>query len=41
MDIDATDTDLWAIKNGYVSVVPSCFDLTHYYTLDKIDFLED
>lgn len=41
MDNDATDTDLWAIKNGYVSVVPSCFDLTHYYALDKIGFLED
>ena len=26
----ATDTDVWALANHYVSVVPVQFDLTHY-----------
>lgn len=32
----ATDTDIWALKNGYVSVVPSHHDLTDYNQLDKL-----
>jgi 5'-nucleotidase len=27
---DGVDTDVWALENGYVSVVPTHFDLTHY-----------
>ncbi|MEO6681950.1 MAG: 5'/3'-nucleotidase SurE [Ginsengibacter sp.] len=27
---DGTDTDVWALKNNYVSVVPVQFDLTNY-----------
>ena len=30
------DTDVWALENGYVSVVPSGHDLTHYQSLDAI-----
>ncbi len=37
---NATDTDLWALKNGYVSVVPTCFDLTRHEHIDKLKFLE-
>jgi 5'-nucleotidase len=32
------DTDVWALKNNYVSVVPIQFDLTNYQlkqTLEK------
>lgn len=36
---DATDTDLWAVANGYVSIVPSSFDLTDITSLDKLGFL--
>ncbi len=39
LDKNATDTDLWAIANGYVSIVPSSFDLTKHPQLDKLDFL--
>ncbi len=34
-------TDIWALKNGYVSVVPSMHDLTHYKAMDSIKELED
>ncbi len=39
LEKDATDTDLWALEHGYVSVVPSCFDLTRHEILEKMDFL--
>ena len=39
LEKDATDTDLWALKNGYVSIVPSSFDLTQHDMLDEIKFL--
>ncbi len=32
-----TDTDEYALKNGYVSVVPVTIDLTHYKLIDKLD----
>lgn len=31
-----TDTDVWALENNYVSVVPVQFDLTHYVLKDKL-----
>lgn len=31
-----TDTDVWALKNNYVSVVPVQFDLTNYVLKDKL-----
>jgi 5'-nucleotidase len=30
------DTDLWALQNGYVSVVPVSYDLTNYETLNDL-----
>jgi 5'-nucleotidase len=33
---DATDTDEWALANGYVSIVPISIDLTSYQEIDKI-----
>ena len=27
---EGTDTDVWALANNYISVVPVQFDLTHY-----------
>ncbi len=33
---EATDTDAWALENGFVSVVPSQFDLTAYKSIDKL-----
>ena len=35
------DTDLWALKNGYVSVVPVQYDLTAYQSLEKLQTAED
>jgi 5'-nucleotidase len=32
-----TDTDVWALENGYVSVVPVQFDLTHYELKTKLE----
>ncbi len=31
------DTDVWALKNNYVSVVPVQFDLTHYQLKKKLE----
>ena len=31
------DTDVWALANGYVSVVPVQFDMTHYALKDKLE----
>lgn len=31
------DTDVWALKNNYVSVVPVQFDLTHYTLKKKLE----
>jgi 5'-nucleotidase len=36
LEEDATDTDVWALNNGYVSVVPSFHDLTHYEGLEEL-----
>jgi 5'-nucleotidase len=33
------DTDVWALANGYVSVVPVQFDLTHYELKAKLEKL--
>jgi 5'-nucleotidase len=33
------DTDVWALANGYVSVVPVQFDLTHYVLKTKLEKL--
>lgn len=33
---DGTDTDEWALENGYVSIVPVQFDLTAYTSLEDI-----
>ena len=40
-DIDKReDTDLFALKNGYASVVPTHFDLTNYQVLENLKYLE-
>jgi 5'-nucleotidase len=31
------DTDEWALKNGYVSVVPVQFDLTAHHSIQKLN----
>jgi len=35
------DTDLWALENGYISVVPSMHDLTNYEAMPLLEKLED
>jgi 5'-nucleotidase len=35
-----TDTDVYALKNGYVSIVPVQFDLTSHQTIDKLKKLK-
>lgn len=36
-DEGKTDTDVWAVKNGFVSVVPIQFDMTNYTSLSVLD----
>lgn len=35
-----TDTDVWALKNGYVSIVPCMHDLTAHPAIDHLKALE-
>jgi len=35
------DSDIWALKNGYISVVPAMHDLTHYKALPSLKSLEN
>ena len=37
---EAEDTDIWALENGYISVVPSKHDLTNYEALAELGPLE-
>ena len=34
------DSDIWALNNGYVSVVPSMHDLTDHKALSSIKIME-
>ncbi len=34
---EGKDTDVWALANNYISVVPVQFDLTHYTLKDKLE----
>ncbi|RYY63585.1 MAG: 5'/3'-nucleotidase SurE [Chitinophagaceae bacterium] len=34
---EGTDTDVWALANNYVSVVPVQFDLTHYRQKEQLE----
>lgn len=36
---NAIDTDLWALENGYISVVPSHHDLTDYDAIKTFSYL--
>jgi 5'-nucleotidase len=36
MEPDATDTDEWALENGYISIVPVKIDLTHYESIQRM-----
>lgn len=33
---ESTDTDEWAISNGYVSVVPVTVDMTAHWHIDSL-----
>ncbi|MDO4881096.1 MAG: 5'/3'-nucleotidase SurE [Capnocytophaga sp.] len=33
---EGTDTDIWALENGYISIVPTEADLTSYTTIDQL-----
>ena len=37
---EATDTDEWALANGYISVVPTQSDLTAHSALDNLKYFE-
>ena len=34
---EGTDTDVWALMNDYVSVVPVQFDMTAHYAIPLLD----
>lgn len=38
---EATDTDEWALVNGYISVVPTQADLTAHSALKQLNYFED
>lgn len=38
---EAEDTDIWALENGYISVVPSMHDLTNYKAMASLTGLEE
>lgn len=38
---EQSDTDIWALDNGYVSVVPSGHDLTMHESIDQLKHLEN
>ncbi|MBX2872656.1 MAG: 5'/3'-nucleotidase SurE [Saprospiraceae bacterium] len=35
------DTDVWALENGYISVVPSMHDLTDYSAIKKLSAIQE
>lgn len=37
---EATDTDEWALRNGYISVVPTQADLTSHQSLQQLTYFE-
>jgi len=37
----ATDTDQWALKEGYVTITPTRIDITDYDMLDKMKAWEE
>ncbi|MEM9823735.1 MAG: 5'/3'-nucleotidase SurE [Bacteroidota bacterium] len=37
---DGTDSDIWALENGYISVVPSQHDLTAYEAIAELQQME-
>lgn len=39
-DDNKPDTDLWALENGYISIVPSMHDLTNYKALNDMKPME-
>ncbi|MEM0992410.1 MAG: 5'/3'-nucleotidase SurE [Bacteroidota bacterium] len=40
LDEDREDNDIWALENGYISVVPSGHDLTVYSAIEALASLE-
>ena len=36
LDAEDNDTDLWAVENGFVSVVPTKFDLTSHGVMQHL-----
>jgi len=34
------ESDIWALENGYVSVVPVMYDLTDHQALDSLNHLQ-
>lgn len=40
-EFENDETDLWALNNGYVSIVPSSHDLTNYEAITALKSLED
>ena len=41
MNEESTESDIWALENGYVSVVPSYHDLTHHESINMLKALEN
>ena len=38
LEPEATDTDIWALENGYVAVTPVTLDVTNYKLLESLSF---
>lgn len=40
-EVDSEDTDIWALENNFISVVPSMHDLTNYQAVKEMKSLEE
>ena len=38
---EATDTDRWALDNGYVAITPTRIDVTAYEAMEELKELEE
>lgn len=41
MNEESTESDIWALENGYISVVPSYHDLTHHESIALLKGMEN
>ena len=38
---DGQDSDIWALENGYISIVPVMFDVTAHHVMEQLNSWND